>query len=161
MTILFKAELAKTTTKQLGMTQYQLADKAGVSRSYLNYVLNGNFDPSFKPVKKVAKALAMPVSELWVIEDDLYDPYLNKEYDEYYEALRQQREGCVDAPFKIEPANPVGVVLNEEECKALAVMLNTSCINQQLGYLEVDKMLKWLNTITGVAIKIKEATHED
>ena len=54
----------------------------------------------------------------------------------------------------------IGIVLNEEECKALSVMLNTSCINQQLGYLEVDKMLKWLNVITGVAIKIKEATHE-
>ena len=157
---MFNAELAKTRTGDLGMTQTELAEKAGVSRAYLNCVLNGYYTPSYKLARKIAKALSLPVGQLWIIEDELYDPYLNKTYDEYYESLKQQREGCVDAPFKIEPATPIGIVLNEEECKALSVMLNTSCINQQLGYLEVDKMLKWLNVITGVAIKIKEATHE-
>lgn len=157
---MFNAELAKTRTGDLGMTQEALAQRCGVARGYLNMVLNGHYTPSEKLARKMAKALSLPVGLLWVIEDD-YDPYLNKTYDEYYESLKQQREGCVDAPFKIEPATPIGIVLNEEECKALSVMLNTSCINQQLGHLEVDEMLKWLNVITGVAIKIKEATHED
>ena len=157
---MFNAELAKTRTGDLGLTQEALAQRCGVNRAYLSCVLNGHYTPSYKLARKIAKALSLPVGQLWVVEDELYDPYLNKTYDEYYESLKQQREGCVDAPFKIEPATPIGIVLNEEECKALSVMLNTSCINQQLGYLEVDKMLKWLNVITGVAIKIKEATHE-
>lgn len=158
---MFNAELAKTRTGVLGLTQEALAQRCGVSRVYLTCVLNGHYTPSYKLTRKIAKALSLPVGLLWVIEDELYDPYLNKAYDEYYEFLKQQREGCVDAPFKIEPATPIGIVLNEEECKALSAMLTTSCINQQLGYLEVDEMLKWLTVITGVAIKIKEATHED
>ena len=47
-----------------GMTQETLAKKAGVSRAYLSRLEMGRHDPPLSRLRKLAKALGVPVTEL-------------------------------------------------------------------------------------------------
>ena len=53
---------------ELGLTQAQLADAVGVTRKTVNTVENGIFVPSTVLALKLAKALSVPVEELFWIE---------------------------------------------------------------------------------------------
>jgi transcriptional regulator with XRE-family HTH domain len=55
---------------QLGLTQPQLAERAGVSASYLSILERGKRDPSFSTIEKIARALALPLSLLIFIATD-------------------------------------------------------------------------------------------
>jgi transcriptional regulator with XRE-family HTH domain len=46
------------------MTQEVLAQKAGISRGYLARVETGRHEPTLTTLRKLAKALGVPVSEL-------------------------------------------------------------------------------------------------
>jgi transcriptional regulator with XRE-family HTH domain len=46
------------------MTQEVLAKKAGISRGYLARVETGRHEPTLTTLRKLAKALGVPVSEL-------------------------------------------------------------------------------------------------
>ena len=52
----------------LGLTQAQLADAVGVTRKTVNTVENGIFVPSTLLALKLAKALSVPVEDLFWIE---------------------------------------------------------------------------------------------
>jgi transcriptional regulator with XRE-family HTH domain len=47
-----------------GITQETLAKKAGVSRAYLSRLEMGRHDPPLSRLRKLAKALGVPVTEL-------------------------------------------------------------------------------------------------
>ena len=47
-----------------GLKQPQLAEKAGISASYLSLLERGKRDPSFSTVEQIASALGVPVSIL-------------------------------------------------------------------------------------------------
>jgi transcriptional regulator with XRE-family HTH domain len=47
-----------------GMTQDTLAKKAGVSRAYLSRLEMGRHDPPLSRLRKLAKALGVPVADL-------------------------------------------------------------------------------------------------
>ena len=46
------------------MTQQALADKVGVTRGYLSRLEMGRHDPPLSLLRKLAKALGVPVAEL-------------------------------------------------------------------------------------------------
>jgi len=50
--------------EQRGMTQGQLAERAGVSREYVARLEAGRYDPSLSTLEKLAKALKVDVAKL-------------------------------------------------------------------------------------------------
>jgi putative transcriptional regulator len=57
----------KERRTELGLTQAELAEKVGVTRKTVNTVENGVFVPSTILALKLARALGMPVEELFSI----------------------------------------------------------------------------------------------
>ncbi|MFL6724212.1 MAG: helix-turn-helix transcriptional regulator [Sphingomicrobium sp.] len=62
------ANRIKEKRAELGLTQAELAERCGVSRKTVNTVENGIFIPSTLLALKLAKALNLPVEELFSIE---------------------------------------------------------------------------------------------
>lgn len=57
----------KALRKQKGMTQMQLAKKAGVTRFYISQLETGlRKNPSLPVLRRLAKALRVPISDLLV-----------------------------------------------------------------------------------------------
>jgi putative transcriptional regulator len=54
-----------------GMTQEELAVRTGVSRQTIMSIENGNTNPSVLLAFKIAKALEMPITEVFSIEGKL------------------------------------------------------------------------------------------
>jgi len=54
----------KTLRERRGMTQEQLAEKSGVSRTYLARLETGRQDPTLSTLEKLATALKVDVAKL-------------------------------------------------------------------------------------------------
>jgi putative transcriptional regulator len=63
------ANRIKEKRGELGLTQAELAGRCGVTRKTVNTVENGVFTPSALLAIKLAKALSVPVEELFWLED--------------------------------------------------------------------------------------------
>ena len=59
----------KQRRADLGLTQAELAERVGVTRKTVNTVENSVFTPSALLAIKLAKALNVPVEQLFWIED--------------------------------------------------------------------------------------------
>ena len=59
----------KQRRTDLGLTQAELAERVGVTRKTVNTVENSVFTPSALLAIKLAKALNVPVEDLFWIED--------------------------------------------------------------------------------------------
>ena len=64
------ANRLKERRAELGLTQAELAERVGVTRKTVNTVENGVFVPSAILALKLARALGMPVEELFAISSD-------------------------------------------------------------------------------------------
>jgi putative transcriptional regulator len=62
------ANRLKEKRTELGLTQAELAEHVGVTRKTVNTVENGVFTPSALLAIKLARALSVPVEELFWIE---------------------------------------------------------------------------------------------
>lgn len=51
--------------KALKLTQEDLAEKVGISLVYMGYIEQGRYAPSLDVLGKIAKALKMPLSDLF------------------------------------------------------------------------------------------------
>ena len=58
------AETLKTLRVRRGLTQVELADKAGLSRGYLVRLEQGKQDPTLGVLRRLAKALKVPLTRL-------------------------------------------------------------------------------------------------
>ena len=63
------ANAIKAERERAGLTQAALAELVGVSRKTVNTVENGVFTPSATLAIKLARALNVPVEQLFWIED--------------------------------------------------------------------------------------------
>jgi transcriptional regulator with XRE-family HTH domain len=54
----------KTLREERAMTRAELAEAAGISREYVRRLEAGEYDPTVGMIQKLAKALAVPVTEL-------------------------------------------------------------------------------------------------
>ena len=52
------------------LTQQQLADLVGCSRQTINSIEKGKFNPSIELVLKLSKALAVPVEEIFTLDEE-------------------------------------------------------------------------------------------
>jgi len=59
-----KNEIKKIRTK-LGITQEELAEKAGVRRETIVFLEQGKYNPSLKLALNIAKELKTPIDELF------------------------------------------------------------------------------------------------
>jgi len=55
----------KQTRLTQGITQENLAYSAGLNRAYVGYIENANRHPSIETVNKIAKALSVPIYQLF------------------------------------------------------------------------------------------------
>ena len=62
------ANRIKQKRGEIGLTQAELAERCGVTRKTVNTVENGVFTPSALLALKLAKALSVPVEELFWLE---------------------------------------------------------------------------------------------
>ena len=62
------ANRIKDKRGQLGLTQAELAERCGVTRKTVNTVENGVFTPSALLAIKLARALNVPVEDLFWLE---------------------------------------------------------------------------------------------
>lgn len=53
------------TRKGLGYSQEKLAEMVGVSRTHMGHIEQSRKDPSLELLEKIAKALKVPVKELF------------------------------------------------------------------------------------------------
>jgi transcriptional regulator with XRE-family HTH domain len=58
------AQRIQELRQRRGLTQEQLADKAGISRGYLARLETSRHDPSLSTLEKLAKALGVKVGRL-------------------------------------------------------------------------------------------------
>jgi transcriptional regulator with XRE-family HTH domain len=58
------AARVKRLREQRGMTQERLAEKAGISRTYLARLETARHDPTLSMLEKLAKALRVPLASL-------------------------------------------------------------------------------------------------
>ena len=63
------ANRIKEKRGELGLSQAELAGRCGVTRKTVNTVENGVFTPSALLAIKLARALSVPVEELFWLED--------------------------------------------------------------------------------------------
>ena len=57
----------KMRREELGLTQEDLADKAGIHRTYLSDVERGSRNLGLLNIERLAQALTLPISELFGI----------------------------------------------------------------------------------------------
>ena len=62
-------QLVRSFRLKNGLTQETLADRAGIHPTYLGGVERGTRNVSFDNILKIAKALDVPPSSLFVVED--------------------------------------------------------------------------------------------
>ena len=60
----------RTLRRQAGLTQEQLAEAANVSVDFISLVERGINAPSFENLDKLAKALDVPIRELFNFQDN-------------------------------------------------------------------------------------------
>ena len=65
------AQRIKDARKKAGMTQQELADSSGISFSVISQYENGRRNPKIETLSKIAKAIGIPVYELWSPVDDI------------------------------------------------------------------------------------------
>jgi putative transcriptional regulator len=63
------ANRIKDKRSEAGLTQAELAERCGVTRKTVNTVENGVFSPSALLALKLARALSVPVEELFWLAD--------------------------------------------------------------------------------------------
>ncbi|HCD18965.1 XRE family transcriptional regulator [Macrococcoides caseolyticum subsp. caseolyticum] len=85
----------KTIRKQRKMTQQQLADQMGISRSYLSDIENGNKNPSAKTLEKLAKKLNVSITYLTTgmkTLNDLTEDEINNQLNTVQKVLRESKD---------------------------------------------------------------------
>jgi transcriptional regulator with XRE-family HTH domain len=60
----------RTLRRQAGLTQEQLAEAAQISVDFLSLVERGINAPSFENLEKLAKAIGVPIRELFNFNED-------------------------------------------------------------------------------------------
>lgn len=55
------AECLRWQLAQAGITQYQLAKRTGLTRQSISRLVRGDVEPSWDSVKRIARALGVPV----------------------------------------------------------------------------------------------------
>lgn len=57
----------RSIRRQLGITQYELADKCAISQTSLSQIENGVKRPSTRTIKKVCEVLEVPESVIYIL----------------------------------------------------------------------------------------------
>ncbi len=60
--------------RRYSLTQVDLAQKAGVRRETIVFLEQGKYNPSLRLAHDIAKALHVPIDDLFIFEDDEPEP---------------------------------------------------------------------------------------
>jgi transcriptional regulator with XRE-family HTH domain len=82
-------ERLRQLRKQRGVTQDELAERAGINRSYLSAIENGHSSPTIDVVEQLAKGLGVNVWELLSTVEEKHFTYEGDDEYEMFDGLRQ------------------------------------------------------------------------
>lgn len=94
-------ELIDQARERLGISQNQLAAKAGIGSSGISKIVSGDVQPTMKSLEKIARALNIDIQELWkAANEDLLtrqskmhlDTIKPEDKEAFLEALREEIE---------------------------------------------------------------------
>lgn len=83
------ADRLRQIRREKGINQEELANSAGINRSYLSSVENGKSSPTIEVVERLAVALGVSMRELMSSESDKHFTYDSEEEFEMYDGLKQ------------------------------------------------------------------------
>lgn len=146
----------KLLRKKLGMTLETLAEKTGMTKSYLSKVERGLSTPSIATALKLSKALSVPVEELFAEEGAASEGYSLVRHDERqplarddegpaYASLARQIGDRALLPFIVHPPRDFSHSTFKEH-------LGEEFIFVHRGRVEVDFLSERLTLETGDAL---------
>lgn len=162
---MFNVEFCEKQMKAVGITKTALAEKCGVSTNHIIQVTLGNKNPSVKLVTQMAKVLGCKSTDLWSIEDKLYQKPYEKDVDE--ETVDKYDEKVYSKREMVESIDSA-VALTMEKCKKDGVYLDTAEAKVLLDWFEADglfdlienkhheRSMEWLSKMMCIYAKCKE-----
>ncbi len=80
----------RSVRKQMGITQYELADKCSISQTSLSQIENGIKRPSNRTIKRVCEVLDVPESVIYILGMQETDVPVSKKgvYDMLFPSIR-------------------------------------------------------------------------
>lgn len=80
----------RSIRKQMGITQYELADKCSISQTSLSQIENGIKRPSNRTIKRVCEVLDVPESVIYILGMQETDVPVSKKgvYDMLFPSIR-------------------------------------------------------------------------
>lgn len=81
------SEKIQSLRKKLGLNQGELADRAGINRSYLSQVENGHSSPTMEVVERIAQGLGVSIWTLLGGSDEKHFTYDTDDVFESYQGL--------------------------------------------------------------------------
>ncbi len=82
------SEQLKRLRRQRGLSQEELAERAGINRSYLSLLENGRSSPTMEVVEKLAQGLGVSIWTLLSAAQERHYEYDSETETEMYEGLR-------------------------------------------------------------------------
>ena len=123
------AEKLKKIRKERGITQNQLAEKAGLATITIQNYEGGKYEPKYETVEKLAKALEISISDL---TGEGYTPpaefpeqiqiQLNR-YREIYEEWQQYMQERFNAPFLEASDNALLLIALDEAIASMHLLM--------------------------------------
>lgn len=102
----------KNLMKEKGITNKQLAQIVGVSPTHISYVLNNKRDPSIELLEKIAKALDVDLSELYIpISEENKNTLSRKEMVD----IEKEAQRMIDNIDKLDTVEFCGTPADEED----------------------------------------------
>ena len=62
--LIYLGKLIRSKRENLGLTQFELAEKSNVDRNYIGMLERGERNPSYLSLQKIARGLGIPVNQL-------------------------------------------------------------------------------------------------
>lgn len=119
----YELEEIKEIRKRFGLTQSQLADRAGVSQSLIAKVEAGRLDPTYSKAKRIFEAIDTLGRKKELRAEQIMNTHIIsvKPYDDIKEAIKKMKKADISQMPVIEEHKSIGIV---SESIILEALLN-------------------------------------
>ena len=121
-------EYIKFLRKKAGLTQKELARRAGVSQSLIARIEKGSVDPRLSTLRKIMKVLEEALKEKRKISEVMHSPVIVVNKDDSVEKVAKLmwKYGISQIPVVDDDGRPIGTVFEKDLVNALLVYKNNA-----------------------------------